>query len=80
MADLNELNLNEMEDVTGGSGGSPKRLKEKKGCIVYQIQPGDRLGIIARNNNTTCEAIKKVNPTITNVNDITAGFWIYIPV
>ena len=30
-----ELNLNEMEKVNGGTGGSPTPLPPKSGCEVY---------------------------------------------
>lgn len=79
MAEMNELRTEELEQVSGGTGGSPHPLPAKSGCFVYQIQRGDKLGVIARRYGTTCEAIKKVNSTIHNVNDITAGYYIYIP-
>ena len=74
-----ELTLDQMDKVSGGTGGSRNPLPEKAGCIVYRIKKGDKLGVVARNHNTTCEAIKAVNSTIKNVNDITAGYYIYIP-
>ena len=79
MAEMNELRAEELEQVSGGTGGSRNPLPAKAGCIVYRIKKGDKLGVIARNHNTTCEAIKAVNSTIKNVNDITAGYYIYIP-
>ena len=75
-----ELNLDEMEEVSGGRGGSRKPLPAKSGYIVYQIQKGDMLGRIARRYGTTAEKIKACNKgTIRNVNDITTGCYIYIP-
>ena len=79
MANMNELNMNELNNVVGGSGGSPRPLPAKGGCFVYQIVKGDTLGKIARKFGTTVEQIKAVNPTIHNVNDITADYYIYIP-
>jgi LysM repeat protein len=79
MTEMNQLSAEELEAVSGGTGGSRTPLPYKAGCIVYQIRKGDKLGAIARNYHTTCEAIKAVNPTIKNVNDITAGYYIYIP-
>ena len=73
-----EISMNDMELVNGGMGGSAKPLPYKDGFIVYQIQKGDKLGVIARRFNTTAEIIKSYNPTIKNVNDITAGYYIYI--
>ena len=67
-------------NVVGGAGGSPHPLPDKSGCIVYRIARGDTLGKIARRYGTTAERIKAVNTTVHNVNDITAGYYIYIPV
>lgn len=77
---IRELSMDEMNNVVGGSGGSPRPLPDKSGCIVYQIVKGDTLGKIARRYGTTAERIKAVNTTIHNLNDITAGYFIYIPV
>ena len=74
-----ELNLNEMDTVAGGRGGSPTVLPKKKGYIVYQIAGSDNLTKIARQYGTTVKAIVAANPTIDNPNFIRAGFWIYIP-
>lgn len=74
-----ELNLNEMEEAAGGKGGSRKVLPKKDGFIVYQIATGDTLIRIAKRYKTTVEDIMAVNPTIKKANDITAGYWIYIP-
>ena len=79
MDNMNELNLNEMEEVVGGRGGSPTKLPKKKGFAVYRIQSGDCLSRIARRYGTTAEYLKAINPTITNINDITAGYYIYVP-
>ena len=74
-----EINPNEMEEVVGGRGGSATKLPEKQGFKVYRIQSGDRLSRIAGHYGTTVEYLKKINPTISDVNDITAGRWIYVP-
>ena len=79
MENMKELNLEEMEEAAGGRGGSPYILPEKKGYIIYQISRGDTLGKIARRFGTTVQKIAAANPTITNVNDITTGYYIYIP-
>lgn len=78
---MTELNLNEMEQVAGGKneGGYEKKPKPKAGCKIYQIKRGDKLGVIARNNNTTVEKIMAVNPELKNPNFIVAGCYIYIP-
>ena len=74
-----ELNLNEMEDVVGGTGGYSRRPKEKAGFALYQIQRGDNLTRIGRVYGVTADYLKSINPSITNINDITAGYWIYVP-
>jgi len=77
-----ELNLEQMDEVSGGKGqygGYASKPGPKAGCTVYQIKPGERLGDIAKRHGTTCEKIKAVNPTITDVNKIRANYWIYIP-
>ena len=79
MNNMKELNMNEMNNIVGGAGGSPRPLPEKSGCFVYRIVRGTTLGKIARKFGTTVERIKAVNTTIHNVNDITAGYYIYIP-
>ena len=78
MEDRRELTLDEMEDAVGGKGGSRKRLREKKGYIVYRIRPGDTLNRIASVYGTTAKEIMDENPTISNINEITAGYYIYI--
>ena len=75
-----ELNLNEMENVSGGFGGSPNPLPEKRGCDRYKIESGANLSRLARRYNTTVAYLMELNKDyITNKNDITAGFWMYIP-
>jgi LysM repeat protein len=76
---MKALNLNEMENVIGGQGGSPTKLPDKKGYWVYRIKSGDCLSRIAGRYGTTAETLKRVNNTIHNINDITAGYYIYIP-
>ncbi len=74
-----EMNAQDMEQVSGGTGGSRKPLPPKAGMVVYQIQRGDTLNKLARRFQTTVAKIHAANPTIHNINDITAGFYIYIP-
>ena len=75
----NELNPNELEAVTGGQGGSPNPLPAKAGCDRHKIVSGETLTRIANRYGTTVNYLMSINPTITNKNDITAGFWIYVP-
>ena len=76
---MNELNLNEMEEVIGGRGGSAHKLPEKQGRKVYRIKSGDCLSRIAGHYHTTAQYLKDINSTIHNINDITAGYYIYVP-
>ena len=73
-----ELNLNDMEEVAGGRGGSRTKLPPKAGFAVYKIVSGDTLTRIANRNKTTVEYLMSINPTIKNKNDITAGYYIYV--
>ena len=74
-----ELNLNEMEEINGGFGGSPTPLPKKSGFDVYKIKSGDNLTRIAKAYKTTVNYLMSINPTITDKNDITAGYYIYVP-
>ena len=74
-----EMNLNEMEEVVGGLGGSREELPEIAGLQVYRIVPGDTLSGLAIRFRTTEKHLMKLNWSITNANDITPGFYIYIP-
>ena len=74
-----ELNLNELENATGGTGGSSRPLRPTAYYDVYQIRRGDTLSKIARRYGVTAEYLKSINPTIYNINDITAGYYIYVP-
>lgn len=74
-----ELNLSEMEEVAGGRGGSKTPLPPKGNFGVYQIVKGDTLGKIARRYNTTVDYLMVINPSIKNKNDITAGYYMYVP-
>ena len=77
--DNTELNLNELEEAAGGKGGSKRELHPTKYCDVHQIVEGENLTRIAKKYGTTVNALLKANPTITDKNDITAGYWIYVP-
>ena len=49
--DKMELNLNEMENITGGAAGSEAPLTPKAGCDVYRIVGNDNLTKIAKKFN-----------------------------
>ncbi len=78
MAEKKELNLDEMEQVVGGKGGSRTRLPDKDGYIVHKIKKGETLIKIAEQYGTTVDEILSENDTIQNRNDITSGYYIYI--
>ncbi len=78
--EMNELNLEEMESISGGDGGYRKQPAAKKGYAIYQIKAGDNLNGIAYKFHTTVEAIMKANKSVlSNPNFIRARFYIYIP-
>ena len=68
-----------MEEVNGGFGGSKTPLPPKSGLAVHKIVSGETLTRIAGRYGTTVNYLLSINPTITNKNDITAGFYIYVP-
>ena len=77
---MTELNLNEMEQVSGGRGGSSSKLPPNGGCNVYRIQGGDNLTKIARRYGTSIEFLMNINEgIIKNRNDITTGCYMYVP-
>ena len=77
---MSELNLNEMEQISGGTGGSATHLPPKGGCKEYCIQPGDTLTRIAKRFDTSIEFLMNINQgIITNRNDITDGRYMYVP-
>lgn len=80
MENMNELNINELENVTGGKcGGYSKKPAAKAGCKIYRIVSGDTLIKIAARNKTTVKAIMAVNPELKDAGFIVAGCYIYIP-
>ena len=79
MESMKELNLVEMEEVSAGTGGSPWKLPKKNGCKVIQIKSGDCLSRIANRYHTTVAYLYRINETIYDVDDITAGYYIYVP-
>jgi len=80
MDNMKELNLNELEEVSGGKGGSKEILPRKEGFICYQIEKGDTLGKLAKRFGTSVAKIMDANVgLINNQNDISRGRYIYIP-
>ncbi len=78
--DNKELNLNEMEEISGGAAGSSTPLPPKEGCACYKILGGENLTRIAAKFNTTVDYLMYINKDIiTNKNFIRAGFYMYVP-
>jgi len=77
----NELNLEQMESVSGGKssyGGYSVRPKDKAGFIIIQIRHGDNLSKIASAYDTTVKQILADNPCIIDPNKIMSGYYLYI--
>ena len=78
--EMNEMNLNEMEKVSVGRGGYAKKPAPRFGCDLYQIKKNDTLIRIAKRYGVTWRDLKEMNAdVIKNANDITDGYWIYVP-
>ncbi len=75
-----ELNLNEMEQVNGGTGGSPTPLPPKSGCEVYKIKSRQTLSGIAQSYGTTWRYLMSINVgIISNENVYKRQRYIYVP-
>ena len=70
MTEHNELNLDQMEQVSGGSGGG---VMEKK-WIKYHVRDGDTLWSVAKRYNCTVTEIKKWN----NIRSDVIGPWMVL--
>ncbi len=81
MENMNELNVNQLEEVSGGKyGGYSKKPPERAGCKIIKIASGDNLGKIARRNGTTVEVLMALNSAVLdNPNQIMAGYYLYVP-
>ncbi len=74
-----ELNLEEMDKVEGGVGGSRTLLPPKADHLVYRIARHDSLHDLAERFGTTVEDIMSANTTLTDEHDLTTNYFIYIP-
>ena len=79
MSEMNELNLNELEEVSGGKI-SFKRRKDKAGYTQYQVVAGDTLIRIANKYGISdWRKIREWNPHINHeTNMIRTGEWLWI--
>ena len=66
--------------IVGGIAGAASLLDfGGRGTKSVTVKSGDTLSQIAKDNNTTIAAIKKANPSITNIHLIHAGQTIKVP-
>ena len=81
MDNMEELNLEQIEEVTGGKneGGYVKKPAAKRGCKIYRIVHGDTLTKIANGDGTTVTKLMAINPELQNKSFIVSGCYIYIP-
>ena len=80
--DNKELNMEEMETVSGGkvaAGGMKNKPEAKAGYTIHHITTTDTLWGLSRKYGTTIEAIMRANPSIKDRNLIRTGYWLYIP-
>ena len=62
------------------SGAANPSAHSESGFKTVTIEKGDTIGKYARENNTTVEAIQKLNPQITDLGRIQIGWKVRIPV
>ena len=76
-----EMNLNEMEQISGGviAGGVKNKPAAKAGYIIHQITSTDTVWALSRHYGCTMDDIVKANPSIRDKRLIRTGYWLYIP-
>ena len=76
-----EMNLNEMEQISGGviAGGVKNKPAAKAGYIIHQITATDTVWALSRHYGCTMDDIVKANPSIQDKRLIRTGYWLYIP-
>ena len=76
-----EMNLNEMEQISGGvvAGGVKNKPAAKAGYIIHQITATDTVWALSRHYGRTMDDIVKANPSIRDKRLIRTGYWLYIP-
>ena len=78
--EMNEVNVNELENAVGGRGGYRKPPATIEGLEIYRIKAGDNLTKIAKKFHTTWMHLQDLNAdVIPDKNDITTGYYIYVP-
>jgi hypothetical protein len=69
MSEINKINDEIIEDVSGGTAQG--EVWTDHGMVMYRVAYGDTLSEIALRFQTTCEAIKALNPDlIKDINKI----------
>ena len=82
MDNMNELNINEMEKISGGivaAGGVKDKPAPKAGYIIHQITATDTVWGLSRKYGVTMDAIVEANPSIKDKRLIRTGYYLYIP-
>lgn len=80
MKNMRELDLYEMEQVSGGrSYGTEGRLPSKKGCMVYCVREGDTILNLIRIYRLDKDRFMKENPGLRINDTLIPGSYIYIP-
>ena len=81
MDNMKELNMNEMETVSGGvvAGGMKDKPAAKNGYIIHKITATDTVWALSRHYGCTMDDILKANPTIQDKSLIRTGYYLYIP-
>ena len=82
MSETKELNVEQMENVSGGravAGGVKNKPAPKAGYIVHQITDTDTVWGLSQRYGCTMDAICKANPSIQDKSLIRTGYWLYIP-
>ena len=81
MENMMELNLVEMEEVSGGvvAGGLRYKPAAKAGYILHKITARDTVWGLARRYHCSMDAILRANPSIRDKRLIRTNYWLYIP-
>lgn len=58
MLDKNQLNVNDLHEISGGAGGA---------CFVYNTRPGDTLKKIATRFATNTNTLMELNKVLANL-------------
>ena len=77
-----ELNVNELEVVSGGvvpAGGMKNKPAPKAGYIIHKITDTDTVWGLSRKYHVTMDEIVVANPSIVDKRLIRTGYYLYIP-